>query len=102
MLQNQCWKFSEIHTFKARKNQINFKWYHFNGGSLEINTTVPFRNKSPDGLNNFKPLSPGVLNNSKLFLVFRCPEKNVMSQFVFDQSSGRSSANLYSMFRSGI
>jgi len=28
-----------------------------------------------------------------------CPEKNVLSQFVFDRETGTSSANLYSMFR---
>jgi hypothetical protein len=29
----------------------------------------------------------------------RCPEKSVLSQFVFDTTSGVSTANLYSMFR---
>jgi hypothetical protein len=30
---------------------------------------------------------------------FRCPEKSVLSQFVFDTTSGVATANLYSMFR---
>ena len=37
-------------------------------------------------------------SNLTLFSI-RCPERNVLTQFVFDSSKGISSSKLYSMFR---
>ena len=33
------------------------------------------------------------------FLYFRCPERNILSAFVYDKEKGTAEATLYSMFK---